>query len=174
MAKQLDYEKDTKRRRGIRERIESSKEPVNEKTTGALRVSGAPLKEERKTDAERLKKIKEKQEAEEKTKKEKAKNSKKIRSTTKADDDFVDSLFGKGTAEKLRKFYGEQASGRGSRGGGGASATGLGIKAPAGPSPRKKLKMLSKGGVVKANKGIQDFRKGGMVLSTVDNRKVRG
>jgi hypothetical protein len=24
------------------------------------------------------------------------------------------------------------------------------------------------------NKGSQDFRKGGMVLSTVDNRKVRG
>jgi len=36
------------------------------------------------------------------------------------------------------------------RGGGGKSATGLGIKAPAGPSPRKKLKMLSKGGYAKS------------------------
>ena len=170
MAKKLDYEKDTKRRRVIRENIKSLKEPINEKTTGALRVSGARLKKERKTDAERLKEIKERQKAEEKAKKEKAKNSKKVRSTTKADDDFVDSLFGKGTAKKLRKQYAEEASGRGSRAGGGKSATGLGIKAPAGPSPRKKLKMLNMGGAIKSNKGAQDFRKGGMVLSTVDNR----
>ena len=29
----------------------------------------------------------------------------------------------------------------------------------------------SKGGVVKSRTGTQDFRKGGMVISTVDNRK---
>ena len=56
-------------------------------------------------------------------------------------------------------------------GGGGTSATGLGIKAPAGPSPRKKLKMLNSGGLIKSRTGPQDFRKGGMVISTVDNRK---
>tara|TARA_R100001460_G_C3442832_1_gene163680 strand:+ start:16 stop:534 length:519 start_codon:yes stop_codon:yes gene_type:complete len=60
-----------------------------------------------------------------------------------------------------------------SRGGGGKSATGLGIKTSAAPSPRKKLKMLNMGGAVKSNKGAQDFRKGGMVLSTVDNRKTK-
>ena len=47
---------------------------------------------------------------------------------------------------------------RGSRGGGGKSATGLGRKTPAGPSPRKKLKMLSKGGYMNPIK-IVDNRK---------------
>tara|TARA_X000001388_G_C2189595_1_gene106967 strand:+ start:114 stop:815 length:702 start_codon:yes stop_codon:yes gene_type:complete len=47
---------------------------------------------------------------------------------------------------------------RGGRGGGGKSATGLGIKTPAGPSPRTKLKMLSKGGYMNPIK-IVDNRK---------------
>jgi len=32
----------------------------------------------------------------------------------------------------------------------------------------------NKGGAVKSRTGPQDFRKGGMVMSTVDNRKNRG
>jgi hypothetical protein len=33
--------------------------------------------------------------------------------------------------------------------------------------------VYNKGGVVKSNKGSRDFRKGGMVISTVDNRKKK-
>ena len=48
--------------------------------------------------------------------------------------------------------------------GGGKSVLG-GIRRPAGPNnPRTKLKMLNRGGSI-------DYRKGGMVLSSVDNRK---
>ena len=48
-------------------------------------------------------------------------------------------------------------------GGGGKSAVGMGIRPPV-SGPTRKLKMLNKGGSV-------DYRKGGMVLSTVDHRK---
>ena len=37
--------------------------------------------------------------------------------------------------------------------------------------PDRFKRKLSKGGVTKSRTGPQDFRKGGMVLSTVDNRK---
>jgi hypothetical protein len=37
-----------------------------------------------------------------------------------------------------------------------------------------KLKQYSKGGAANSRMKIADYRKGGMVLSTVDNRKVRG
>jgi len=37
--------------------------------------------------------------------------------------------------------------------------------------PDRFKRKLSKGGVIKSRTGPQDFRKGGMVLSTVDNRK---
>ena len=33
---------------------------------------------------------------------------------------------------------------------------------------------MNKGGMVKSRTGPQDYRKGGMVLSTVDNRKNKG
>lgn len=52
--------------------------------------------------------------------------------------------------EKARQKKSEAS--RTGRGGGGKSATGLGIRAPAGPSPRRKLKMLSKGGKSTVNK----------------------
>ena len=48
-------------------------------------------------------------------------------------------------------------------GGGGKAAVGMGIRPPV-SGPTRKLKMLNKGGSV-------DYRKGGMVLSTVDHRK---
>jgi len=38
---------------------------------------------------------------------------------------------------------------------------------------KKKVKKNKGGSVTKSSKGTQDFRKGGMVLSTVDNRKKR-
>ena len=61
-------------------------------------------------------------------------------------------------ASELRQQASKLKSGTVKGGGGGTSATGLGIKAPAGPSPRKKLKMLSKGGYMNPIKIVDNLR----------------
>ena len=67
--------------------------------------------------------------------------------------------------QEAKQLKSTLSSGTSRGAGGGKSVVGGITGRPAGPNnPRTKLKMLNKGGSI-------DYRKGGMVLSTVDNRK---